>query len=83
MNESSEFKIKHKPFKPEQGVIYTNHNGFQYKCLWVSEDTAVFRSLGGWIFTAHHLVMYEDNTIEWGYSTGGHFERVGGEQICV
>lgn len=52
----NEIKIKHKPFKPEKGKTYTNHSGLQYECLEVSEDTAVFKSLGGWICTAHHLV---------------------------
>ena len=83
MGKSNEFRIKHKPFKPEKGRVYTNHSGLQYECLEVSEDTAVFKSLGGWICTVHHLVMYEDGTIEWDYSTDGHFEKDLGEYVCV
>ena len=43
----------------------------------------VFKSSGGWICTAHRLIMYEDGTIEWGYSTDGHFEKGLGEYVCV
>ena len=74
MDKNNKSKIKQKPFKPEKGKIYTNHSGFQYEYLEVSEDT------GGWICTAHHLVMYQDDTIEWDYSTDGHFEEDEGKQ---
>ena len=83
MDKNNMPEIKYKPFKPEKGKIYTNHSGFQYECLAVSEDTAVFKSAGGWICTAHHLAMYENGTIEWDYSTDGHFEKDGGERLCV
>lgn len=28
-----------------------------------------------WVLVAHVITMYEDGTIEWDYSTGGHFPR--------
>ena len=30
----------------------------------------------GWTFKANGVIQYEDDSVEWDYSTGGHFERL-------
>ena len=51
-----------------------NRNGTEYEVLEVYDrDTYLMRSSGGWVFTAHVITQYTDNTIEWDYSSGGCF----------
>lgn len=70
--------------KPEIGKVYTLRNGGEYRCLWVwdadkvqlGECSAVLiRDKDGWKLTAHGVQQNEDGTIEWNYSTGGHWSR--------
>ena len=61
----------------ETGKTYTNHNGADYLCLY-SEDnsTAIMERIkDGWRLIAHGICQYDDDTIEWDYSTNGHFKR--------
>ena len=76
---------------PIVGQIYTNRNGGEYRCtgnLFYENDAQRQRSVSlgehvsymervkdGWRLTAHGVIEYEDGTIEWNYSTGGHFPR--------
>ena len=66
---------------PVTGQEYTNHNGSTYTCLEGGKGaapghdmTAKFeRQSDGWTLTAHGVAQYEDGTIEWDSSTGGHW----------
>jgi len=76
---------------PVIGEIYRNRNGSEYlctgNCSYLSEEQEL-RSLNlgehiaylervkdGWTLSAHGVILYEDGTIEWNFSTGGHFIR--------
>jgi len=76
---------------PVVGQIYTNRNGCGYRCTgnhtYLCEETeqrslalgehvaGMERVSDGWELSAHGVIQYEDGTIEWNYSTGGHFPR--------
>lgn len=69
-------------FVPVVGGVYQNRNGKSYLCMRVMEqkhpsDTmAVFkRQPDGWTLTAHGISKYEDGTVEWNYSTKGHWPK--------
>ncbi|MBW7573157.1 hypothetical protein [Caproiciproducens faecalis] len=59
------------------GCTYTNHNGSDYLCISIpDENSAVMeRVKDRWSLIAHGIKMYGDGTIEWDYSTGGHWIR--------
>ncbi len=70
--------------KPEIGKTYTLRNGGDYRCLWVSNadnvkvmygecSAVLIRDKDGWKLTAHGIQQNEDGTIEWNYSTNGHW----------
>lgn len=68
--------------RPEIGQVYTLKNGGEYRCLWVSNTDRVeqgecsavlIRDKDGWKLTAHGLQESVNGTIEWDYSTGGHW----------
>lgn len=70
--------------KPEIGQTYTLRSGGEYRCLWVwgtdkvqmGECSAVLiRDKDGWKLTAHGIQQNGDGTIEWNYSTGGHWTK--------
>ena len=56
---------------------YKNKNGQHYVCISGEAPdgtTAIMRRLSdGWQLVAHNVRQYEDGTIEWDYSTGGHW----------
>ena len=66
-------------FRPTIDRIYENAGGGSYLCQLVlpqingawMQNTAT-----GWTLQAHGIVRYEDGTIEWDYSTHGHFEKI-------
>lgn len=62
-------------FAPKKGITYKNRAGGEYICTseGVSFDATMENIKSGWHFIAHGLLMYEDGTIEWDYSTGGTF----------
>lgn len=64
-------------FVPEIGTIYQNRGGGEYICTGTAGgyDATMERIKDGWQLLAHGLLMYEDGTIEWDYSTGGRFIR--------
>jgi|GEM_PF-704645 len=59
------------------GCTYINHNGGDYLCISIpDEKSAVMeRVKDKWTLVAHGIKMYGDGTIEWDYSTGGHWTR--------
>lgn len=64
-------------FTPEIGTIYLNRNGSEYICTAVHETggAVMERLKDGYSLNAHGLLMYDDGTIEWDYSTGGSWTR--------
>ena len=74
---------------PTVGQTYINRNGGEYLCtgnLFYENDTQRQRSISmgehvafmervkdGWSLADHGVIECEDGTIEWNYSTGGHF----------
>ena len=80
-----------KPFKPEISKVYENRGGGCFKCIEepYKDDTPFFHGGGisrycaemqnvksGWTFRAKGIIRYNDGTIEWDHSVGGHFEQV-------
>lgn len=59
------------------GKEYRNRNGWYYLCTSgpKPECYTMVRTSDGWTLVAHIITMYEDGTIEWNYSTGGHWEE--------
>ncbi len=67
---------KRQRITPEQGKIYTNKGGGEFICLRGYKGDAVMKNTkSGWTFKAHGVQQYENGTIEWDYSTGGHFDK--------
>lgn len=57
-----------------EGGIYANRGGGSFRCLTAWSDGGTVRNMAsGWTCDAHGITMYEDGSIEWDYSTGGHF----------
>lgn len=66
-----------KRITPEQGKIYRNKGGGEFFCIRSRDNNAVMQNTAsGWIFKANGVIQYKDGSIEWDYSTGGHFERM-------
>lgn len=60
---------------PEVGTVYKNRNRYDYLCVsnCGNGDVIMERIKDGWTLTAHGVHQNADGTIEWCYSTGGHF----------
>lgn len=60
---------------PEPGTVYPNRNGVRYRCTAaLSEHGGIMeRVTDQWTLEAHGVQQYLDGTIEWDYSTGGHW----------
>ena len=77
---TTEKRLNPRRFTPTIDGIYENAGGGTYRCegpvklepcsAWM-QNTA-----SGWTLLAHGITRYEDGTIEWDYSTGGHFEEI-------
>ena len=70
-------KLKEYPIRitPQILEIYTNRNGDKYVCQ-DNRSVAVMRRVkDGWTLKAHGVRQYPDGTIEWDYSTDGHWDR--------
>ena len=66
-------------FIPSIDKIYENVGGGTFRCelpLGDSCDAWMQNTASGWTCLAHGIVRYEDGTIEWDYSTAGHFEKL-------
>lgn len=58
------------------GKIYKNRNGSTYICKVVNSNSAILeRESDGWTLTAWGIGQHENGTIEWDYSTQGHWKR--------
>lgn len=59
------------------GKTYTNRNDMKYLCKAIRMPGCYImeRTTDGWTLEAHVITMYEDGTIEWDYSTGGHWPK--------
>ena len=65
-----------KRITPEQGKVYQNKGGGEFLCIESFDGSAVMQNTASrWTFKAHGVTQYEDGTVEWDYSTRGHFER--------
>ena len=74
---------------PVAGQIYRSRSGGEYRCtgntLYMSDEQQrralslgdhvayMERVKDSWSLSAHGVIQYADGTIEWNYSTGGHF----------
>lgn len=66
-----------KKITPERGKIYKNKGGGEFLCIQGDNGSAVMQNIvSGWTFKANNVVQYEDGSVEWDYSTGGHFENL-------
>lgn len=75
--------MNRKPFTPQSGTGYRNQGGGNFVCIAATEQNDVFimqNQESGWTLDAHGIGIYDDGSIDWDYSTGGHFERVSGQQ---
>ena len=72
---------KRRPFQPEEGGIYENHGGGTFCCLGKIRKgplgwAATFQNTkSGWTFQANGIHGYPDGSIDWNFSTGGHFQE--------
>ena len=64
-----------RPFVPTVGTVYTNRGGGTFRCVDVYSDESaqMVNTATGWRLTVHTIQRYPDGTIEWDYSTGGHW----------
>ena len=75
--------MNRKPFTPQPGASYRNQGGGNFVCIAATEENDVFimqNQASGWTFNAHGVGIYDDDSIDWNYSTNGHFESVSGQQ---
>ena len=59
------------------GQVYQNKGGGSFLCI-KQIDENVYQMLNiksGWMLEAHEITIYEDDTIEWDYSSHGYFSR--------
>lgn len=62
------------PFIPEEGKTYRNAGGSTYRCERAYSTMArMVNTKSGWSLLAHGCRIYFDGSIEWDYSTDGHF----------
>lgn len=65
-----------KRITPKPGKVYRNKGGGEFLCLESFDGSAVMQNTASrWTFETHGITQYEDGTLEWDYSTRGHFER--------
>ena len=81
--------MERKYFIPVVNRVYTNRNNKQYRCTGFVEGSCPWETVAyftrlsdGWSLTAHGPQIYEDGTIEWNYSTGGHWPQGKGGKYC-
>ncbi len=78
--------MNRKSFTPQPGTGYKNQGGGIFDCIATTEQSDVFimrNRASGWTFNAHGVGIYEDNSIDWNYSTNGHFESASGQQTTL
>lgn len=75
--------MNRKPFTPQPGTSYRNQGGGIFDCIAATDESDVFimrNRASGWTLNAHGVGIYDDDSIDWNYSTDGHFESVSGQQ---
>ena len=73
---TEERTMKREKFMPETGKVYQNEGGGTYRCIEASDAQVIMQNTkSGWTLNAHGCGIYEDGTIDWDYSTGGHFAK--------
>ena len=75
--------MNRKPFTPQPGTGYRNQGGGIFDCIAATDESDVFimrNRASGWTLNAHGVGIYDDDSIDWKYSTDGHFESVSGQQ---
>lgn len=66
-----------KRIMPEEGMVYTNRNGYRYLCTaapdsqGADQGAVMERVTDGWTLKAHNVYLFSDGTIEWDFSTCG------------
>lgn len=71
-----QFELEEKKPGIEPRKVYLNRNEKYYLCKSVyGEKATMERTTDRWTLIAHGIRLYEDGTIEWAYSTGGHWEK--------
>lgn len=73
--------MERQKYTPLPGFIYRNQGGGEYRCLRCLSDlyhAVMQNTASGWTLNAHGIGIYPDGTIDWDYSTGGHFP----EDLC-
>ena len=67
--------MKYEPnFIPTPGAVYHNAGGGDFLCIFVQDNRPFFVNVkSGWTFEAHCVNLYENGSIDWNHSTGGHF----------
>ena len=76
---TTEKRQKPRKFVPSIDRVYENAGGGSYRCqgpIGDSCDAWMQNTASGWTLLAHGIVRYEDGTIEWDWSTRGHFETI-------
>ena len=68
-----------KPFRPElMGIYRLAGTQSKYQCIAIDEEyrTVTMRNIeSGWVCDAHDIGIYNNYSIDWAYSTNGHFEK--------
>lgn len=66
-----------KLIEPQAGVVYHNRCGSDYICdsCYGGTNAIMVRIPDSWTCIAHGVRQYADGTIEWDYSTEGHWPR--------
>ncbi len=68
-------RLKAVPLVP--GHVYVNRGGGEFRCERITVTGTYFVNVkSGWRFKAVGVVMYDDGTIEWDYSTDGRFIKM-------
>lgn len=70
--------MERQKFVPTPGIVYPLRPGGRYQCLErlrYPHDAIMRNTASGWTLKAHGCGIYPDGTIDWDYSTGGHFEE--------
>ncbi len=71
-----------KRITPEQGKTYKNRGGGEYLCIRGLDGGALMRNVAsGWTFWANGVMQYEDGSIEWLYSTDGHWTEMSAQGV--
>lgn len=68
--------MQREKFTPQAGLEYRNQGGGVFCCLHAGykDGEGVMQNVKSlWTLTAHGCGIYEDGTIDWDYSTNGHF----------